>query len=261
METLFVVSRSPDGAAARHDFEDALARALAQRGNVLVVPHLYYLCPDHAAITRLRSWDGRLAVGTWMYPRPARWTLAALGVDAAGERACYHSMGAFSAVADCAGEMGGKLPLRSDGRIEELTDPVEPRWYPVLDYSRCTGCGRCLDFCLFGTYSREDRRVVATSPDSCKPGCPACARVCPSGAIMFPHHGDDPAIAGAPGEEVEVRPIDVERFFQRVRAKALQTANPVESGQTAGVPQEDVTPPAADKDLGDLIQALDEFDE
>jgi len=24
------------------------------------------------------------------------------------------------------------------------------RWYPVLDYSRCTNCMECIDFCLFG---------------------------------------------------------------------------------------------------------------
>jgi len=26
------------------------------------------------------------------------------------------------------------------------------RWYPVIDYSRCTNCMECIDFCLFGVY-------------------------------------------------------------------------------------------------------------
>ena len=28
-------------------------------------------------------------------------------------------------------------------------------WYPVIDRDRCTGCGVCYDYCLFGTYARE----------------------------------------------------------------------------------------------------------
>jgi len=36
-------------------------------------------------------------------------------------------------------------------------------------------------------------------PDNCKTGCPACSRICPAGAIMFPIYAKDAAIAGAPG--------------------------------------------------------------
>ncbi|MEX2027158.1 MAG: ferredoxin family protein, partial [Pirellulaceae bacterium] len=34
-------------------------------------------------------------------------------------------------------------------RIEESP---ERRWYPVIDYGRCTNCMECIDFCLFGVY-------------------------------------------------------------------------------------------------------------
>src|SRR5262245_42667283 len=51
------------------------------------------------------------------------------------------------ALADLAGSAqpagNGHAPLR----IEEETDR---RWYPVIDFSRCTNCLECLDFCLFG---------------------------------------------------------------------------------------------------------------
>src|SRR5262249_29358330 len=33
---------------------------------------------------------------------------------------------------------------------EQLLAQPGRRWYPVIDYSRCTNCMECLDFCLFG---------------------------------------------------------------------------------------------------------------
>ena len=63
-------------------------------------------------------------------------------------------------------------------------------WYPVIDYDQCTHCLQCLNFCLFGVYSTdENKRPVVSKPQNCKPGCPACARVCPSVAILFPKSG------------------------------------------------------------------------
>ncbi|MDR3246332.1 MAG: 4Fe-4S binding protein, partial [Prevotellaceae bacterium] len=52
-------------------------------------------------------------------------------------------------------------------------------WYPVIDKERCTGCGKCHDFCLFGVYSMEDGAVRVSRPTQCKINCPACARTCP----------------------------------------------------------------------------------
>ena len=68
----------------------------------------------------------------------------------------------------------------------------------MLDGSRCVNCQHCLQFCLFGVYTLDAQGNVAVSrPDQCKPGCPACSRVCPQGAIMFPLYERDAAIAGA----------------------------------------------------------------
>ena len=66
---------------------------------------------------------------------------------------------------------------------------VKRRWYPVIDYSRCTNCMECIDFCLFGVYGVDHQeRILVEEQDSCKKGCPACSRVCPENAIIFPGH-------------------------------------------------------------------------
>jgi NAD-dependent dihydropyrimidine dehydrogenase PreA subunit len=81
---------------------------------------------------------------------------------------------------------------------EQLLAPPNRRWYPVIDYSRCTNCMECLDFCLFGVYGVDKSdKLLVENQDNCKKGCPACSRVCPEQAIMFPEY-KSPAIAGAP---------------------------------------------------------------
>ena len=71
-----------------------------------------------------------------------------------------------------------------------------PRWHPVIDYDRCTNCLECLNFCLFGTYGLDEAgRILVEMPETCRDGCPACSRICPVGAIIFPAC-EDPAIAG-----------------------------------------------------------------
>ncbi len=72
-----------------------------------------------------------------------------------------------------------------------------PSWYPVIDYQRCTACGQCADFCLFGVYEKTDSLVKVVNPKGCKNNCPACARICPSTAIIFPKYKNGGAIAGS----------------------------------------------------------------
>jgi len=72
-----------------------------------------------------------------------------------------------------------------------------PSWFPVIDYSRCTSCGQCADFCLFGVYEKQDKKVVVVNPKGCKNNCPACGRICPQTAIVFPKYEHDGAIAGS----------------------------------------------------------------
>jgi Pyruvate/2-oxoacid:ferredoxin oxidoreductase delta subunit len=66
-------------------------------------------------------------------------------------------------------------------------------WFPVIDYDRCTNCMQCLSFCLFGVYGVDDQhRIQVQNNDNCKTNCPACSRVCPEAAIMFPKYKAGP---------------------------------------------------------------------
>ena len=64
-------------------------------------------------------------------------------------------------------------------------------WYPVIDRARCIGCGTCHDYCLFSVYGKAEggaasAQVRVSAPLNCKTGCPACARLCPEAAVIFP---------------------------------------------------------------------------
>ena len=84
-------------------------------------------------------------------------------------------------------------------------------WFPVIDYSRCTNCMQCLSFCLFDVYGvSEDNKIQVQNNDNCKTNCPACSRVCPEVAIMFPKYqagpinGDEINEAEAGREKIKV---------------------------------------------------------
>lgn len=74
-------------------------------------------------------------------------------------------------------------------------------WYPVLDYEKCVDCGKCHDFCLFGVYAIEDGKVKVAQPQNCKNNCPACSRVCPAEAVIFPKYERSPINGGSASEE------------------------------------------------------------
>lgn len=135
------------------------------------------------------------------------------------------------------GSNGSALPMVSPSAQERLTNPTNDtalaadgngldqpsvvnrieesggrRWYPVIDYSRCTNCMECIDFCLFGVYGVDKvDTILVEQPDNCRKGCPACSRVCPENAIMFPQH-KTPAIAGS-NEATASLKIDLSQLF------------------------------------------------
>ena len=66
-------------------------------------------------------------------------------------------------------------------------------WFPVIDFDRCTNCMQCLSFCLFDVYGTDDdQQIEVQNNDNCKTNCPACSRVCPEAAIMFPKYKSGP---------------------------------------------------------------------
>src|SRR3954468_22755803 len=89
-------------------------------------------------------------------------------------------------------------------------------WFPVIDYSRCTNCMQCLSFCLFDVYGvSTEQKIQVQNQNNCKTDCPACSRVCPEVAIMFPKYRHGPIN----GEEVTVD--DVRREAMKVDISAL----------------------------------------
>jgi NAD-dependent dihydropyrimidine dehydrogenase PreA subunit len=148
-----------------------------------------------------------------------------------------------------------------------LGEAKETRWYPVIDYSRCTNCLECIDFCLFGVYGIDRKeRILVENQDNCKRGCPACSRVCPENAIIFPEH-KTPAIAGAPGEGPGSLKIDLSRLFGAPNAIELaaqeRDAELIKDGRSAvgltvGIPKRQAGKIASEKD--DLDKLMDELD-
>jgi Pyruvate/2-oxoacid:ferredoxin oxidoreductase delta subunit len=89
-------------------------------------------------------------------------------------------------------------------------------WFPVIDYSRCTNCMQCLSFCLFDVYGvSAEGKIQVRNQNNCKTDCPACSRVCPDVAILFPKYRHGP-INGD-----EVSDDDLRREAMKVDISAL----------------------------------------
>lgn len=102
--------------------------------------------------------------------------------------------------------------------VENGTDA----WYPVLDKTKCIECGKCHDFCLFGVYTIENKKVKVVKPQNCKNNCPACARMCPSKAIIFPKYEKSPINGGTAEEEI-FNPEEMDKMYrERLRMRLQQ---------------------------------------
>jgi ferredoxin len=167
-------------------------------------------------------------------PRLARWakaeSLLIIACHPRAVRALFHSAGAELRAGRVEflnlRSLKGRGLARRLGRAPRLS-PVQRRafeklwrrlergargwmpWFPVMDAERCSQCGRCLNFCLFGVYSRQpDGKIRVVRPANCKTNCPACARVCPRGAIIFAKHPTAPINGGA-GRSAEPVKVDL----------------------------------------------------
>ena len=89
-------------------------------------------------------------------------------------------------------------------------------WFPVIDYDRCTNCMQCLTFCLFDVYGVDSKQqITVQNQDNCKTDCPACSRVCPEVAILFPKYGKGPINGDV------VRAQDIQREAMKVDISTL----------------------------------------
>ncbi|MFC1759140.1 ATP-binding protein [Planctomycetota bacterium] len=174
---------------------------------------------------------------------------------------------------------GTALGGPNKGETDKLLEPIRieetggRRWYPVIDFSRCTNCMECIDFCLFGVYGVDGAdTILVEQPDNCRKGCPACSRVCPENAIIFPQH-KNPAIAGA-AIEVGGLKIDLSKLFgapddgddaatiaARERDEQLLLAGREAVETNVSAPKRQADKPVEPKDeLDDLLDELDDLD-
>jgi Pyruvate/2-oxoacid:ferredoxin oxidoreductase delta subunit len=120
-------------------------------------------------------------------------------------------------------DLGGLSADGVLGAAREIRDRAGARrleawkpWFPVIDYDRCTNCMQCLTFCLFDVYGVDGNDKLAVQNQSnCKTDCPACSRVCPEVAILFPKYKKGPINGDV------VRQEDVKREAMKIDISAL----------------------------------------
>jgi NAD-dependent dihydropyrimidine dehydrogenase PreA subunit len=140
------------------------------------------------------------------FPRAVRWLFAAAGAPLDIERVRVFNMRTQSPEevltalqpGDAPGDVTeGSLPQKDEGWVP---------WFPVIDRDRCKNCKQCMNFCLFGVYGLSpEGQVQVQNPSGCKTNCPACARMCPASAIIFPKYGDAPINGDEVTKSVEAR--------------------------------------------------------
>jgi NAD-dependent dihydropyrimidine dehydrogenase PreA subunit len=149
------------------------------------------------------------------YPRAVRWLFNGSG-NPLDKKVVVHNMREQTA-AEIADTL--ELPELSEAPapsgLPSKPDGWMP-WFPVIDYERCTNCMQCLSFCLFDVYGTDsDGNIQVQNEDNCKTSCPACSRVCPDVAILFPKYAKGP-INGA-----EVKAEDIQKESMKVDISSL----------------------------------------
>jgi NAD-dependent dihydropyrimidine dehydrogenase PreA subunit len=193
---------------------------------VEVVPDLCGMAADRDP--RLANWARADALHlVACYPRALKWLFNAAGAPLAADRARYSNLRVQPAEDVLAGLFGGAPDHTNGGSLPEAGDGWVP-WFPVIDYDRCKNCKQCMNFCLFGVYGlSQDGRVQVQQPASCKTNCPACARVCPAKAIIFPKYtespvnGDEVRASDAPAAEAkgDLRSLLQGDVYSRIRKR------------------------------------------
>src|SRR5258706_3820439 len=75
---------------------------------------------------------------------------------------------------------------------------------------------QCLSFCLFDVYGvNGEGKIKVQKAQNCKTDCPACSRVCPEVAILFPKYKAGPINGDVVKQE------DVKREAMKVDISAL----------------------------------------
>jgi len=127
------------------------------------------------------------------FERTVKWLFHAGGAPLQPERVEFLNMrtDSIESILGSLSECEGSGVERRKIKLDKTGEWVP--WFPVIDYERCANCKQCLNFCLFGVYGlSEQGQVQVQNPANCKTNCPACARVCPQKAIIFPKYTESP---------------------------------------------------------------------
>jgi len=152
------------------------------------------------------------------FPRAVKWLFHAAGTSLDEGNVQIHNMREDDAET-ISQRMVGEVPERETplelAERQKPEDPWKP-WFPVIDFDRCTNCMQCLSFCLFDVYGvSDDKQIQVQNPSKCKTDCPACSRVCPEAAILFPKY------RAAPINGAEVSDEDLRREKMQVDISSL----------------------------------------
>jgi len=153
------------------------------------------------------------------HPRAVKWLLSSAGIEMETVNSIHYLNLMKQSISEILKDLKIDVPDTYIDEVKQLPPPLKNKkednsdklsalekdhamqnsknsarsWFPVIDYSKCTNCGACMDFCLFGVYEkREDRSIEVKTPLNCKDNCPACARICPHNAIIFPKYDKAP---------------------------------------------------------------------
>ena len=184
MDNYLVFCRCSDCGVGSGPVRQDVLKGLRDRGMTFTeVDDLCCLAADRdPALMALAAGSGTLTVVA-CHPRAVRWLLTAAGLTIDEPRLQVLDLCVLSASTILEKIPSALTPMPVAVKTGDTWKP----WFPVIDYQRCTQCRQCMSFCLFGVYTlTPDGKVVVTNPRSCKNNCPACARICPQVAIMFP---------------------------------------------------------------------------
>jgi NAD-dependent dihydropyrimidine dehydrogenase PreA subunit len=143
---------------------------------------------------KLKSWAQAESINiVACYSRAVKWLFNAAGAPLDPDKTKFHNMRTCTAEEIILSLLGEKTAVdnKKECRFEERGDWIP--WFPVIDYDRCKNCMQCMNFCLFGVYGLSESGLVQViNPAGCKTNCPACARMCPQTAIIFPKYTESP---------------------------------------------------------------------
>lgn len=153
------------------------------------------------------------------YPRAVRSILKQGGIDFGYFHVLnFRELSAGDIVSSL--EKDHNIPAGKPDYHVHKTNLEVPAWYPVVDTSLCSLCGKCANYCLFGVYKFDKKSLKVVSPLSCKNNCPACGRLCPESAIIFPRYPQNSVLSGTePGKDA--KPDGKENMVEQLNKRNL----------------------------------------